>query len=175
MSALTPDKQAAAARAARIARDERLTGNLFMTDGEAHLRAQNHAECSRAGIVNHQAIRRHGDALVALMKPVLDETNLTGREVLELRQEMTRSGTSDKESEARRDQFIAGARTPIYGTAKVVAATVQATRAAAHASPALRQALHTGNAPNSVGLTRALHRRVLSGEPILRKPVKVAP
>jgi hypothetical protein len=169
---MTPEQQAAAARAARIARDERLTGKLFMTDGEAHLRAQNHAECSRAGITNQPAIRRHGDALVALMQPVLDQTTLTGREVLELRQEMTRSGTSDKESEARRDQFIAGARTPIYGTAKVVAAKVQATRAAAHASPALKNALHTGNAPNSVGLTRALYRRVAEGEPILRKPAK---
>lgn len=172
MSAPTPEQQAAANRAARSKRDERLTGKLFMSDGEAHLRAQNHAECSRAGITNHLAIRGHGDALVALMKPVLDQTNLTGPEVGELRQEMARSATSEKESEARRAEFIEGQRTRIYGTAKVVATNTRAMKAAAHASPALRQALNTGNAANSVTLGRALYRRVVDGEPILRKPGK---
>ena len=170
MSALTPEEQAAANRAARAERDERLKGKLFMSDGEAHLRAQNHAECSRAGITNAHAIRRHGDALVALLQPVLDQTNLTGREVLELRQETARSGMSTEESAARRDQFIEGQRTPIYGTKAVVSAKMQSVKAAAHASPALRQALNQGNASNSVGLSRALYRRVVEGEPIVRKP-----
>jgi hypothetical protein len=169
MSDLTIKEQAAANRAARAERDERLKGRLFMSDGEAHLRAQNHAECSRAGIANQPAIQRHGDALVSLMKPVLDETNLTGREVLELRQEMTRSGTGEKESAARRDQFIEGQRTAIYGTKAVVASKAQAMKAAAHASPALRKALNTGNAANSVTLSRALYGRVVEGEPIVRK------
>src|SRR5450631_2133410 len=126
---MTPEQRAAADRAARAERAERLTGKLFMSDGEAHLRAQNHAECSRVGIVNAHAVRRHGDALVALLKPVLDQTNLTGREVLELRQETARSGTNSAASEERRDQFIEGQRTRIYGTKAVVAAKMATVKA----------------------------------------------
>jgi hypothetical protein len=173
MSAPTPEQQAAASRAARSARDERLTSKLFMSDGECHLRAQNHTECSRAGITNQRAIRRHGDALVALLKPVLDETNLTGREVLELRQETARNGLNEKASEARRDDFVQSMRTPIYGTTKTVEVQAAIVKAAGHASPALRKALNQGNASNSVTLARALYRRVQDGEPIARKPAVV--
>jgi hypothetical protein len=159
-----------AAQVERTERAQRMVGRLFMSDAEIHLRQQNHSECTRAGIVNQRQIRKHGDALVAKMKPVLDETNLSGPEILELRREMIRAPMSADESEKRKGTVIEDMRRPIYGTRKVVEAEVQATRAAAHASPALRKALHTGNASNSVGLTRALYRRVADGEPILRKP-----
>jgi hypothetical protein len=171
---MTSEEQEAASarRAAATAhheRGERAVKRLFMSDGECHLRAQNHTECSRAGIVNQRQIRRHGDALVAQMKPVLTETNLTGPEVLELRREMTRAPTSAEESAKRLDAFVDDMRRPIYGTRKVVEAEAQAAKKAAHASPALRKALNTGNAPNSVSLGRTLYRRATDGEPILRK------
>ncbi len=147
--------------------------SLYMTDGECHLRAQNHAECSRAGIVNHREIRERGDALVASLKPVLDQVHLTGPEALELRREMTREPLPAEAAAARHDDFIAGMRTPIYATTKHVAAKAQATKAAAHASPELRRALNTGNAGNSVTLGRALYRRFEAGDSIVR-PAKVS-
>src|SRR5450631_148183 len=115
MSDLTPEEQAAAdaRRHAQVKRrelNERATKRLFMTDAECHLRAQNHTECSRAGIVNHREIRGHGDALVGHMKPILDEVHLTGPEVLELRRGMTRAGATPEEGAARRNQVIEGMR-----------------------------------------------------------------
>jgi len=176
MSALTPEQISAARRAAASAqheRSERATKRLYMTDGECHLRAQAHAEASRAGITNQHELRAHADAVVAAMKPVLEETNLTGAEVLELRREMTREPTTAEQSAAREDQFLADMRRPIYGTKKRVEAKAAATKRLAHRSPALRTALNTGNAPNSVALGRAIYRRVEDGAPILRKPAVI--
>jgi hypothetical protein len=186
MSELTPEEISAARRAAATAqheRSERATKRLFMTDGECHLRAQAHAEASRAGIVNHRAVKAHADAVVAAMKPVLEETSLTGPEVLELRREMSREPMTAAEGEKRFDTFLEDMRQPIYGTRKIVEAKVQAAKTAAHASPALRKALNTGNAANSVTLGRALYQRVhqthenprsvAKPSPILRKPTVI--
>jgi hypothetical protein len=185
MSALTPEQLSAARRAAASAqheRSERATKRLYMTDGECHLRAQAHAEASRAGITNQHELRAHADAVVAAMKPVLEETKLTGPEVLELRREMTREPMAAAEGEKRLDTFLEDMRQPIWGTRKIVEAKVQAAKNVAHASPALRKALNTGNAANSVTLGRALYRHVHQTHenpranrpsPILRKPTVI--
>jgi hypothetical protein len=180
MSELTPAQVSAARRKAATAqheRGERMVKRLFKSDAETHLRAQAHAEYSRTrgpGVAfNQHEADRHADAVVAAMAPVLAETTLTGPEALELRREMTRAPTTAEQSAARMDQFVELARKPIYGTKRVIEAKAKAAKAAAHQSPALRKALNTGNAANSVVLGRALLRRVEEGEPILRKPAVI--
>jgi hypothetical protein len=169
-------KELAASRRRAVAQhnasNARAMRSLFKSEAECVLRQQNHTECTRAGIVNQNQIDSHGDALLAQMQPVIEETNLTGAELLELRREMIRQPTSAEESAKRFDTFVEGMRRPIWGTRKVIEAEAKAAKVAAHASPALRRALNVGNAQNSIPLGRALYRRAIDGEPILRKPPK---
>lgn len=156
---------------AKAAREDRMVKGLFMSDAECHLRARAHAEASRAGVVNCHEVRAHADAVVASLASVIGETNLTGREALDLRAEMVRAPLSAEASAARHDDFVQDMRTPIYGTTHVVSTKARAAKAAAHSSPALRRALNQGNAANSVALGRAMYRRQQDGEPILRNPI----
>jgi hypothetical protein len=167
MSLRTPAQRAAAARAAR---DERLAGTMFMSDAECRLRERNHVECSDAGIVNERDVRRHGDALVNLMKPVMNETNLSAQEILLLRREMASTGMNAEQSASRHAQFVSETRKGLFDNKGKAETHINAVKAAAHESPALRQALNTGNAANSVPLMRSLYRRVIEdGQPIARK------
>jgi hypothetical protein len=176
MSALTPEQEQQAAERldalkARGARDQHAVSKLFMTEAECALRSRAHAEASRAGVVNHHAVKRHADAIVGSLAPVIAETHLTGAEALELRAAQVRAPLSAEAATARHDQFIEDMRTPIYGTKHVIETKAEAVRAAAHRSPALRKALNTGDAANSVTLGRGFYRRVEDGNTIVRTGV----
>jgi hypothetical protein len=177
MSELTPDQVSAARRKAATKqheRGERAMSRLFRSDAECHLRSAAHAEYSRTrgpGVAfNQHAANAHADAVVASMKPILDEVHLSGPEASEFRVAMTRAPPTPEEGEARREQFIEDARRPIYGTRKVVEQKLAATRTAVLKAPALSKGLNTGAAGMNVHLHRGLSRRVEEGEPILRSP-----
>jgi len=177
MSTLTPEQEQQAAERldalkARGARDQRMVSKLFMSEAECALRSRAHAEASRAGVVNCHEVKRHADAIVGSLAPVIAETHLTGAEALELRAEMVRAPLSKDAAATRHDEFIRDMRTPIYGTKHVIQTKAQAVKAAAHESPALRKALNSGNAANSVTLGRGFYRRVQEGQKIVRAGVK---
>jgi hypothetical protein len=146
----------------------RATQNLYRPDTEARLREQARTELSRRGYASPDEIKRHEDAVVASMAGVIGETNLTGKEVVELRREMLREPLSEGKQVERAGEFVQDMRRPIWGTKAHIETQAAAAKAAAHASPALRKALNTGNAGSSVPLARSLYRRVADGEPVAR-------
>lgn len=136
----------------------RAAGALYMSDAECRLRAQAHSEATRHGVVNHHAIKAHADRIIAHMKPALG--SLTGPEAIELRKAQVQAPLSAAASAGRLSEFVEGLRTPIYGTKEAIETRATAAKQVLHRNPALRQALNTGNAANSVPLGRSLIRRI---------------